>query len=172
MSLLGSIGSHLKGAVGGFVAGGIPGAIAGGIFGGGSAKPVQTLPSIRTGGLPPLPGGGMRTAAGGKGGGIGGFTGATLGALGAAGRGVAGIARGAASMCAKYPAWCVAVGGVAAVANLMHSGQLPVPRRRRRRGITPKDLQSFRRVANLVKHYSGPVRHMRTTTRGRGKSCR
>lgn len=34
--------------------------------------------------------------------------------------------------------------------------------RRRRRGITARDLQSFRRVANLIKRYAAPVRHMRT----------
>lgn len=33
--------------------------------------------------------------------------------------------------------------------------------RRRRRGITARDLASFRRVANLIRKYSAPVRHFR-----------
>jgi len=35
-------------------------------------------------------------------------------------------------------------------------------RPRRRRGITARDLASFRRVANLIKRYSRPVRSFRT----------
>jgi len=36
------------------------------------------------------------------------------------------------------------------------------PRRRRRGGITSRDLRSFKRVANLIRKYAAPVRHMRT----------
>lgn len=36
----------------------------------------------------------------------------------------------------------------------------PAPRRRRR-GITARDLASFRRVANLIRKYAAPVRHFR-----------
>ncbi len=170
MSLLSSVGGVLKGAVGGLFTGGLPGAVVGGVMGGMSQPKTTSMPK-----MPTMPGGATRgtlpALAGAGGGGMGGLTGRALGGLGAAGRGVASVARGAASMCAKYPAWCLAAGGVAAVANLMHSGQLPIPKRRRRRGITPRDLHSFRRVANLIKAYSGPVHHMRTKPRGT-RSCR
>lgn len=78
---------------------------------------------------------------------------------------IATINRAAGSMCAKFPQWCMQIGGVGAVASAMASGQLPIPRRRRGRGITPRDLRSFRRVANLIKSYSGPVHRMRTHPR-------
>lgn len=78
---------------------------------------------------------------------------------------VASINRAAGTMCAKYPQWCMSIGGVGAVASAMASGQLPIPRRRRGRGISPRDLRSFRRVANLIKHYAAPVHRMRTHTR-------
>lgn len=41
-------------------------------------------------------------------------------------------------------------------------GDLEVYRPRRRRGITARDLASFRRVANLIKRYSRLVRSFRT----------
>ena len=41
-------------------------------------------------------------------------------------------------------------------------GDVEVYRPRRRRGITARDLSSFRRVANLIKRYSRPVRSFRT----------
>lgn len=164
MSILGDIfkgGKNiLKGAastfktLGASTAGGAIGTAIGGPFGGVIGSTIGgglgSLPK-----LSPLPGGGG-----------GGFIGGAIGtAIGGAARGVSGIARGASAMCAKYPQWCLGVGGVAAVANLMHSGQLPVPRRRRRRGITARDLASFRRVANLVDHYAKPVHHMRNIKR-------
>lgn len=93
-----------------------------------------------------------------------------LGGAGVA-RSVTAAARGAAAMCRKYPQWCVSVGGTAAIAAMMESGQLPVPKRRRRRGITPRDLQSFRRVASLIKTYSGPARKVPTRCAPRRKSC-
>lgn len=41
--------------------------------------------------------------------------------------------------------------------------------RRRRSGISGKDLRSFRKVANLIRRYAAPVRHFRTSPkRGRG----
>jgi len=131
-------GSMAGSTIGGMI-GGPPGAMIGGAIGGG--------------GLPPLPGGG---------GGLGRIGGGGLGGIiGGASRAIGGAARGAATMCAKYPQWCLAVGGVSAVASMIQSGQLPAPRRRRRRGISSRDLTSFRRVANLVDRYSKPVHRMR-----------
>lgn len=40
------------------------------------------------------------------------------------------------------------------------------PRRRRGRGITARDLRSFRRVANLIRKYAAPVRHFRKHPKG------
>ena len=47
------------------------------------------------------------------------------------------------------------------------AGEL-MPRRKRRRGITARDLRSFRRVANLIRTYAAPVRHFRTHPKRRG----
>lgn len=41
-------------------------------------------------------------------------------------------------------------------------------RHRRGRGITARDLRSFRRVANLIRTYAAPVRHFRTHPKRRG----
>lgn len=159
MSIFSSIGNAIKsvlptaGAIGGTVLGGAIGgplgAGIGGSIGGSIGGKVKTLP--------PLPG------AGGRGGGI---IGGAIGTVGGMARGIGGrvasAARGAAAMCARYPQWCVAAGGVAAIAGMMQSGQLPIPKRRRRRGITPRDLQSFRRVAGLIKSYGPTARKVPT----------
>lgn len=75
-------------------------------------------------------------------------------------RGAASIARSAMTYCRRNPAWCASIGGTAAIAGLIESGQLPTIRRRRGRGITPKDLRSFRRVANLVRGFCPTVRRI------------
>lgn len=72
----------------------------------------------------------------------------------------ASIARSAMAYCRRNPGWCASIGGTAAVSALIESGQLPVIRRRRGRGITPRDLRSFRRVANLVRGYCPTVRRI------------
>lgn len=41
--------------------------------------------------------------------------------------------------------------------------------RRRGRGITARDLRSFRRVANLIRKYAAPVRHFRTHPKGHSR---
>jgi hypothetical protein len=155
-SLFGAAKTALPGAVGGAIAGGLPGAILGGgmsVLGGG----------MKT--LPPIPG-----VAGSGGGGA--IVRGTLGGLaGGAARRIGSAARGAASMCARFPQWCVAVGGVSAIAAMMQSGQLPVPKRRRRRGITPRDLQSFRRVAGLIKSYGPTARRVPSSCAPR-KRCK
>lgn len=52
----------------------------------------------------------------------------------------------------------------------IYGDQIPdeygAPRRRRGRGITARDLRSFRRVANLIHKYAAPVRHMRGYKKG------
>lgn len=69
-------------------------------------------------------------------------------------------ARSAMVYCRRHPNWCSTIGGTAAVAAMIESGQLPTIKRRRGRGITPKDLRSFRRVANLVRGYCPTVRRI------------
>lgn len=74
--------------------------------------------------------------------------------VGAAGgmvaRSAGSIMRGAATWCRKNPAWCAQVGGTAAIAGMIQDGRLPMPKRRRGRGISSRDLRSFRRVNNLL----------------------
>ena len=116
----------------------------------------------------PMPGPGMRPGA----------SGGMMGALPAIGFGVGmvvgrarQIARGAAALCIKHPQWCSTIGGVAAVGAMMESGQLPIPKRHRGRGLTPRDLRSFRRVARLIRVFAPTVRripHRALHVRGTG----
>jgi len=81
------------------------------------------------------------------------------------------IARGAAALCIKHPQWCSTVGGIAAIGAMMESGQLPIPKRHRGRGLTPRDLRSFRRVARLIRVFAPTVRripHRALHVRGTG----
>lgn len=100
------------------------------------------------------------------------------GAVAGAGRvimtGARGVARGAANLCRKYPQWCATIGGTAAVEAMMHSGQLPVPRKRRGKGISAHELKAFKRVARFTSNYCAPVhRAMRApAVRKGGRSCR
>jgi len=88
-------------------------------------------------------------------------------ALSAAGSKLA--TKGIATMSAKLPALPVLPGGavLGAAATAVTAGgviwdQVSQPRKRRRRkGITAKDLTSFKRVARLVDKYAKPVHHFR-----------
>lgn len=87
--------------------------------------------------------------------------------------GARGAARGAVNLCRKYPQWCSTIGGTAAVEALMHSGQIPVPKHRRGRGITAHELKAFKRVARFTSKYCAPVhRAMKAPAVRGGKSCR
>lgn len=85
--------------------------------------------------------------------------------IGAAGgavvRGAGAAMRGATTWCRKNPAWCANIGGTAAVAAMIESGQLPMPRRRRRRGISGRDLGAYRRVHNLLAGFCAPKARIR-----------
>lgn len=91
-----------------------------------------------------------------------------LPAVGAAGtaivRGASSAMRGAITWCRRNPQWCSTVGGTAAVAAMIESGQLPAPRRRRGRGISGRDLRAYRRVHNLLAGFCAPKARIR-------KSC-
>jgi len=77
-------------------------------------------------------------------------------AVGAGVRGARAVARSASIYCRRHPAWCASVGGLAAVAGMVETGQLPPVRRRRTRGISGTDLNRFRRVASFLRAW-GPM---------------
>lgn len=85
----------------------------------------------------------------------------TLSALPAVGVAAAGAAarfgRGAIALCRRYPQWCSTIGGTAAVTALLAEGKLPMPRRRRGRGLSGRDLRGFRRTARLMRQVAGSI---------------
>jgi hypothetical protein len=113
---------------------------------GAAGGPMSMLPSF--GGMRALPG-----------------AGAILGAGAVAVRGAGAAMRGATAWCRRNPAWCAQIGGTAAIAGMIESGQLPMPRRRRGRGISSRDLRSYRRVHNLLSDFCAPKARIR-------KQCR
>lgn len=133
----------------------------------------QTLKTPSISAMPSLGGGG-------GGGGI-----ATMGMMGfspqAVGRGAAAVVKGAravpraaVALCRKYPTWCSTIGGTVAVEALFNSGQLPLPKRRRGRGITAHELKAFKRVARFTHKYCAPVHHAMKSPamrRRKGMSC-
>lgn len=138
------IGAAIGGPVGGLIGGALAGSSA-------SASAFAAPPPV-------IPGAGITTAMSAlpqlpR---LAGVAGAAAGVAGVAVRGARTIAASASHYCRKYPTWCASIGGLAAVEALVGNGQLPPIKRRRRRGITPRDLQSFRRVAGLIKTY-GPT---------------
>lgn len=108
--------------------------------------PPPSLPGIGNSLLPTLPAIGGAVATGGR--------------LLAAGAGAA--MRGAVAWCRRNPNWCATVGGTAAVAAMIEQGQLPMPKRHRRgRGISGRDLRSYRRVHNLLAGFCAPKARIR-----------
>lgn len=91
--------------------------------------------------------------------------GAAIGAVGGvAVRSASSAMRAAVTWCRRNPAWCANIGGTAAVAAMVSSGQLPAPRRRRGRGISSRDLRSYRRVHNLLAGFCAPKARIRKRT--------
>lgn len=169
MSLLKSIGSIVKkaapviGSVAGMAYGGPAGAAVGGRIGSafsatagaGRSKLVAGGVSAGMGALPPIVRAGTIAAAAG----------------GYIARGARAIGYSAVSYCRKYPGWCSTIGGTAAVEALIRNGSLPPIKRRRRRGLTPRDLASFRRVASLIKSYGPTARRVPSSCAPR-RSCK
>lgn len=116
----------------------------GAVLGGAAAAGGIVAATRGGGGLTPLPGGALAG-----------------GAMIPGGHGMRTIISSANSYARKYPQWAMSVGGTAGIAQMIASGQLPAMRRRRGKGITARDLRSFKRVARLVSHFSRPVHHMR-----------
>jgi hypothetical protein len=80
------------------------------------------------------------------------------------------LAQSAATYCRRHPQWCSTIGGIAAVEGLIRSGQLPPIKRRRARGITARELQSFKRVTKTLNKWckvAPPTRRARG-----GAKCR
>lgn len=78
--------------------------------------------------------------------------------------GVGGVIRGAgtyagraAAWCRRNPGRCTALGGLTAIEALLSSGG-SLPRTGRSRGITSRELRSFRRVTKIISKYCSPVR--------------
>lgn len=74
--------------------------------------------------------------------------------------------QGAIAWCRRNPAWCSSIGGTAAVAAMIESGQLPAPKRRRGRGLSARDLRGFRKTVRLIRATAGSV-GLRGRARGR-----
>lgn len=74
--------------------------------------------------------------------------------------------QGAIAWCRRNPAWCSSIGGTAAVAAMIESGQLPAPKRRRGRGLSSRDLRGFRKTVRLIRATAGSV-GLRGRARGR-----
>jgi hypothetical protein len=84
----------------------------------------------------------------------------------AVGRAAGRIYGSAARYCRTNPGWCQSIGGIAAVEGLIRSGQLPVHKGRRGRGITARELRSFRKVHGVLGKFCAPRMRIK-----RRKSC-
>lgn len=134
--------------------------IAGGLIGGPVGAIVGGLGASAFGGsasVPAAPGSGMV---------------ASLGSLPAIGGAVATTARAgiagarlilssARYYCARYPGWCISIGGLGAVQGMVQNGQLPVHRRRRARGITAGEFRGFRKVHKVLSGFCAPRMRIR-----------
>jgi len=146
-NILGSVAPIVGGMLGGPAGAAIGGAIGGAITRPRGILPTETSlpgvgfggPSMALGGLAPIAGAAVR--------------------VGVAGARTA--MNAAIAWCRRNPAWCASVGGTAAVAAMVESGQLPKPRRRRGRGLSGRDLRSYRRVHNLLAGFCAPKARIR-----------
>lgn len=129
-----------------------------------------SIGKVLTGAAKTVIGGVVGSAIGGP---VGGAIGAGIGSSGAklATKGIAGAAAvvGAAKALPQIitkPGVGAVVGTAAGVGGSMLVDSLgrPVKKRRRRKGITPKDLMSFKRVARLIDKFSAPVHRLRKSS--------
>jgi hypothetical protein len=152
----------------GGIFGGPVGAALGGAIGGALTAPKSVAQPAM------LQGGGMGSIYGNSGGMM-----QTMGALPRIGAGLASLGGGAyavgraagvavgrvyssaARYCRTNPGWCQSIGGIAAVEALINSGQLPVHKRRRGRGITSREFRGFRRVHKVLSGFCAPKMRIR-----------
>jgi hypothetical protein len=78
--------------------------------------------------------------------------------------------RGAITLCRRNPGWCSTIGGTAAVAAMIESGQLPAPKHRRGRGLSARDLRGFRKTSRLMRQVASSIGLRRSGGKGRGTS--
>lgn len=157
-SIVGAAAPIIGGIFGGPVGAAIGGAVGGAIA---APKPAPAASFAPYGGfsLPPLPGAGVVQ---------------TMGALPAivgttARAGIAGaraIISSARYYCARYPGWCLSIGGLGVVEGLVREGKLPVHRRRRGKGISARDFRGFGRVHRVLSGFCAP--RMRVKRRALG----
>lgn len=169
--ILSKVGAVFGGPVGGVVGGVVGSAISsrGATSGNGGAIQTQALraPTV-------MPGAGLQMGMGFPSLALTGTAGTALRVGG--GMVVAGAKRvysAAAGYCRRHPQWCSTIGGIAAVEAMIGRGELPVPKRRRGKGISATELKNFRRVAKFTSQYCAPVRRAMTTkaVRRGGRSC-
>jgi hypothetical protein len=147
VSLLGDIvkiaapiaGAYFGGPIGATIAGGIAGSF------GGSAQPGSGAQVASMAALPSI-----------------GTVGTVGGAVARAGvAGARAIIASARYYCAKYPGWCISIGGLGAVQGMVQNGQLPVHRRRRARGISASEFRGFRKVHKVLSGFCAPKMRIR-----------
>jgi hypothetical protein len=160
-SLLGAAAPIIGGIFGGPV-----GATIGGAIGGAIASPKAPAPQSFApyGGfslpsLPSIPGAGVMQTMGT----LPAIAGTTVRA-GIAGARV--IISSARYYCARYPGWCLSIGGLGVVEGLVREGKLPLHRRRRGKGISARDFKGFGRVHRILSGFCAP--RMRVKRRALG----
>lgn len=147
MSLLGDIVKIAAPVVGGWL-GGPVGAIVGGLGSMGSSAMPSAPGSGAVASMAALPSIGA--------------TGAVVGTTVRAGiAGARAVISSARYYCAKYPGWCISIGGLGAVQGMVQNGQLPMHRRRRGRGISARDFRGFRRVHSILSGFCAPKMRIR-----------
>lgn len=148
MSLLGSIGSFLSGAVK---------SVASSVVGGGIGAAIgSAIPGVGT-----VLGGTIGSSLGGMGGG-GGRVPPSLPSLSSGGSGP--LLPMITGLSSTGKALAGAAVGAAAEYVYNKKGQLVKKRKRRRKGISGHDLQSFKRVARLIDKFAAPVHHLRKSS--------
>jgi hypothetical protein len=162
MSLFGNIFRAAAPIVGGFLGGPAGAAVGAAIAGAGSSSraTVSAAPALPGIGFAPQGVGGTLPS-------LPGFP--TMGSVAAVGgavvrAGAAGVRLAISSAryyCARYPSWCIAVGGLGAVQGMVSGGQLPPHRRRRRRGISAREFGAFRKVHRVLSGFCAPRMRIR-----------
>lgn len=145
MSLLGDIAKIAGPIVGGYFGGPIGASIGGALASQLNGGSTPAMPGVQVASLGSLP--------------------AIGGAVVTTGRAVAAGARlivsSARYYCARYPTWCISIGGLGVVQGLVQEGKLPVHRRRRARGISAGEFRGFRKVHKVLSGFCAPRMRIR-----------
>lgn len=149
MSLLGDIVKIAAPIAGAYFGGPIGATIASSVVGGfGSGSPAMPGSGAPVATMAALPSIGSTVAVG--------------GAVARAGiAGARAVIASARYYCAKYPGWCISIGGLGAVQGMVQNGQLPLHRRRRARGISASEFRGFRKVHKVLSGFCAPKMRIR-----------